>query len=365
MKRWWIVSAAVLAAIALAGAVFVLVPERPKPVTLAAIIPTSGPAAETAAVAKGLQLAAERINEAGGIAGRPVELVVRDTEGDVQKARLMFGKLEQEKQPLAYFSATSAVGRGLAPLAENSSAPLISLIATDPHVAEGRDWVYRFSPSAEEEARTLLRLVDSHENDRLGIAYVNDPSGRSILAAIAKQIPSDISYAPHSFRRDATSFEALARELLDFPAVVLAGFTDQVVRLNQALTEAGYTGHRYASSSATLPEIRGATAGLYVAAPALYNPNNVFASEVRQRYSDRFGEPISHYAANGYDALHIVAGLLREGPVERERLREAFSQGFIYPGVVGEIVVEEGNNSFGFELQPARVSRRWAVEFLP
>lgn len=365
MKRVWIAVAVAVLILGVGGAVAVLRPAEPEPVKVAAIVPMTGPASDTRAVANGLELAASRINRAGGVAGRPLELIMRDNGGDVQRARLLFGEMEQREKPLVYFSVTSAVGRGLAPIAENSDAPLISLVATDPYVAADRDWVFRFFPSAEEEARTILRLMETSEIDRLAIAYVNDPFGRSIRDAVRARLPEGVTVAPFGFPRSASRFSTLAEELLGYPAVLLAGFSDQVVKLNQALIEADYRGFRYAISSAALPSRRSAAQGLYVAAPALYNANNVFASEVNREYTREYGEAISHYAANGYDALHIVAGLLRDGPVTRDALRAALERGFIYPGVVGEVVVEPNSHSFGFELQPARITNSWSLEFLP
>ena len=75
------------AAGALGGAMLVPSPWRPvfgqeKPIKVGGIQPLTGPAAGGGLMAKvGQEVAAERINAAGGVNGRPLELIVEDSEG--------------------------------------------------------------------------------------------------------------------------------------------------------------------------------------------------------------------------------------------------------------------------------------------
>jgi ABC-type branched-subunit amino acid transport system substrate-binding protein len=100
-----------------------------------------------------------------------------------------------------------------------------------------------------------------------------------------------------------------------------------------------------------MPEANGA----YVAAPIIYNPNFLFAKEVKEKYETKYGKPFDHYAANGYDFVKLLAGLLEEQELSRERVRRLFEEGFVYSGVFGDLDVKPGEQDITFPLHPAQI----------
>ncbi len=70
-----------------------------EPVRIGVLFDLSGPTADAGRPSRlGVMMAADRLNKAGGIKGRPLELVIGDTVGDPAKATLLAGKLiDQDK----------------------------------------------------------------------------------------------------------------------------------------------------------------------------------------------------------------------------------------------------------------------------
>jgi ABC-type branched-subunit amino acid transport system substrate-binding protein len=60
-------------------------------------------------------------------------------------------------------------------------------------------------------------------------------------------------------------------------------------------------------------------------------------------------------AASGYDAIKIVAGLLRDHELSRESLREALAGGFIFNGSLGNLTLPAGEHNMAFGLFRARI----------
>ncbi|MDY7031654.1 MAG: hypothetical protein SVY10_07060 [Thermodesulfobacteriota bacterium] len=100
-----------------------------------------------------------------------------------------------------------------------------------------------------------------------------------------------------------------------------------------------------------MPEI----AGVYLAAPIIYNPNFLFAKEVHKKYEALYKKPLSHQAAKGYDFMKLLAGLLEDEEVSRENVKRLLEEGFIYPGVFGDLDVKPGEHDISLPLHPAQI----------
>ena len=61
------------------------------------------------------------------------------------------------------------------------------------------------------------------------------------------------------------------------------------------------------------------------------------------------------FAANGYDFLICIAGLLKDKEISRENLRFVLEEGFMYPGVFGVLDIKPGEHEIGFPSHPARI----------
>src|SRR5512147_1801230 len=132
---------AAFAAIALALAAHA----QPQPIRIGAFLAVTGPAAFLGdPEQKTLQLYVEKLNAAGGVLGRKLQLVSYDSAGDAEKARTFAKRLiEQDKVDVIVGGSTTGETMAVVPLVEAAGVPFISLagaiVITDPV----KKWVFK------------------------------------------------------------------------------------------------------------------------------------------------------------------------------------------------------------------------------
>ena len=94
--------------------------------------------------ARAKRMAADEINAAGGIAGRPLELVVADSKCNAEDGAAAYRKLTAEED-VKIILGTSCSGAmlGVAPLAEADGVILFSGLASNPAIADAGDYIFR------------------------------------------------------------------------------------------------------------------------------------------------------------------------------------------------------------------------------
>jgi ABC-type branched-subunit amino acid transport system substrate-binding protein len=96
----------------------------------------------------GLELAAGEVNDAGGVVGRPLELVIRDTAGDPQRAVTAVDELSRLGVVALAGEYHSVVARAAATKADALGLPfLCSSAVLDALTGEPTEWVARLAPA--------------------------------------------------------------------------------------------------------------------------------------------------------------------------------------------------------------------------
>src|ERR1017187_3687193 len=93
---------------------------------------------------KGIRLAAEEQNKAGGLLGKQVEIVTADTESSPEKTPNAILKLiEQDKVCAVLGEVASKLSLAAAPVAQRRQVPLLSPASTNPRVTQVGDYIFR------------------------------------------------------------------------------------------------------------------------------------------------------------------------------------------------------------------------------
>lgn len=156
------------------------------------IFPTSGTFAFLApAQAAGVATAVREINEAGGVAGVPVELIARDS-GDAsgQVAEASFADLVAQGVDAIIGPTSSVIAQRLAPLARQSKVPIVSPAATLPQLTDVRDAGY-LSRTIPAYGLQGLALAQEFAGKKVGLLYVDDPLGRSLRENLEAGLESE------------------------------------------------------------------------------------------------------------------------------------------------------------------------------
>lgn len=114
-------------------------------IKIGVIAPLTGNVAQYGvAVKEGVELKVKEINEAGGINGKKIELVIEDSKGDSNEAINIYKKLvSKDKVNLVIGEVISSASLAISDLAGTVKMPTISATSTSLDVTKGKDFVFR------------------------------------------------------------------------------------------------------------------------------------------------------------------------------------------------------------------------------
>ena len=119
----------------------------------------------------GLDLAVREVNGAGGILGRPLELIVRDTAADPQKAAAAVDELAELGVAALAGEYHSVVARAVAARADTLRLPfLCSSAVLDALTEQPTDWVARLPPAQSHGWRIYADFLRRAGHRRIAVA---------------------------------------------------------------------------------------------------------------------------------------------------------------------------------------------------
>lgn len=148
------------------------------PIRIGVIGPfTGGSAAMGVSMRQGIELAAGEINRAGGILGRPLQLVERDDQANNDRGARIAARLTgPDRVDAAVGLVNTGVALAALPYFEQARIPLILSVATGslltrlfapPEYAE--NYIFRVSPSTAVEVRKIAQIVRARGYRRIAI----------------------------------------------------------------------------------------------------------------------------------------------------------------------------------------------------
>jgi len=305
----------------------------------------------------GMLMAVDEINSHGGINGRLVELIIVDNESNPEKAKKAFLEIEETHAPLFYITSLSTVSTAVSPLAEEHEVVLM-IAATAREITVDKQWTYRYYPTAEIEAVPILQTLDDLDIKNLGILYLNDEYGRDVSNEIATRFEdSEGIVSKEPFEPNVIDFKESIAKLQNVDAIYVVAWPDYVEIIFKQLHEANYSGEILSTSDAVtfkiinMPEAD----GVYLAAPIIYDTKFLFASTVSENFELRYNKQFDYFAANGYDIIRLLGGLLQNEELTRENVKHILDEGFTYSGVFGSVDVLPGEHDMSFPLFPSQV----------
>jgi branched-chain amino acid transport system substrate-binding protein len=327
-------------------------------VPIGAVIAVTGPASSHVDVRDGMILAVEEVNHRGGINGRKIDLVVRDSESNPDVGVEAFEDIEKREKPIIYFSTSSMVSKAISPLTEKNGVVLMGLVVSDTNFTRDREWTYRFYPTSEDEVLSISYLTRYLKIERLGILYQDEAYGISVKDLLEADFTGGGGVVvAESFNVTDPDYTGSIQRLMDIEAVCIIGYSGNIAPALKQLRELGYSGIVIGSSGfaglvGEIPEVN----DIYIAAPTIYDEDYRYVMELKEKYKSKYNREITHYAATGYEAIHLMSGLLTGEELSRENVRAVLERGFIFPCVFGTIEVKQGEHDIPTPLVPAYVN---------
>lgn len=322
-------------------------------VPLGAILSLTGSGAPYGnSIQRGVDLAVEEINAAGGInveggGGKPIALTVHDTQSDAQVGVQRARELIEGGTVAVIGAVVSDVTLAIAPLFEEAEVILISPASSTPKLSDAGIFIYRNFPSDDLEA---LNTAD----------YIFNKSGLREAAVIAQQSEfglgqknafiqrfrllggREVGQESYPVNAGADDYQRVAESIAAAvpPAVYIAGYTEDTAAMAAALRAAGVDSALFGTGAvladALVAAAPGAVDGLIFPQPSF--DRNSEEDHIRQfvaAYEAAYGARPDVYAAHGYDAVKLLALAIQESGTDAQELRFYLNSMNPYPGVTG------------------------------
>ena len=156
------------------------VPTLKKPLVtykVGALLSVTGPAAWLGTPERNtVRMIEEEINEAGGINGHPLEVIVEDTVGDATKTVTAAKKLISKDEVLAIVGPSrSGTTMAVIPIVEEAEVPLVSCAAAEAIVVPVKRWVFK-TPQKDSDA--AIRIYEYMKEQGISkIAIITGTTG--------------------------------------------------------------------------------------------------------------------------------------------------------------------------------------------
>ncbi|HSE46602.1 MAG TPA: ABC transporter substrate-binding protein [Gemmatimonadales bacterium] len=343
-----------------------------KPIRIGLSLPLTDPA--VLPMTRGADLALRQINEAGGVNGRPLELVRRDDFGEPDSAVQVAAELYASDVVAVIGSAYSGATITAAPVYNGGRRPLVQLSpsASSPVLSEAGDYTFRicatdlaYGAALAQFAYNKLRLT------RAAVLYVNDEYGRGIRITFSeefKRLGGEVVEAdPFLFEKPDVSpyLDRIRKEARAQLLLIAANQAEGIPVLSQVrgarlglplLAGDGFVG---IEARDTLAD------GVYISAgylpSAITIANRTFVNSYRRAFPEA-GLPDQGGAAT-YDAVRLIAAAITEGGASRSGVRQALARVGngkpSFDGVVGRIAFDSNGDvpSLGVRIGMARGGR--------
>jgi branched-chain amino acid transport system substrate-binding protein len=309
----------------------------------------------------------ETLNQAGGIGGVPVELVVLDTEGDNTKAVLAAKKLIEKDGALAIIGPTTSGGSlAVLEVADKEGVPLVSCASSYKIVTPLRRWVFKVTHSDVLVVQKILAKLQKEGKKKIALISVSDgfgDSGRAELLAQAAKFGLEIA-ADERYGAGDTDMTAQLTKIKGSGAeAVICWGTNPgpaIIAKNRRQLDIAlplYESHGVASKK--FIELCGDAAegimlpvGKIVVADQLSDkdPQKPVLLAFKKDYEARFPkEQVSTFGGHGYDAALLVTGAMKRaaaaGAITRESIRIELEKTRGVPGIAGVFNLGEDDHN--------------------
>jgi branched-chain amino acid transport system substrate-binding protein len=328
------------------------------PIKIGAILGISGRFAFVGEPQKqALELAQERINADGGIAGRQVEFVVYDDEVDETKSVPLANRLISEDKVVAIIGPSITVpALAIQPIVERAKIPNMTL--TSKAIWEGKDgsYVFHTTPREEVEVKSVLSFIkDELKVTKVGVIYDRQPYGTGNLAFI-KQFAPEFGLqvvSEEGIENNDTNADAQVQRVRAAGAETVVVWVGDPAASSvvKAINQAGWTVPVLGSSAIAGPrfaELAGPAAeGVY--SNSTYDTKAPPANQKTflDEFTAKFNGPPTQFAAFAYDSAYVLKGAIEAagGKTDGESIRKGIIDMPAYEGVVATYDFADDNHN--------------------
>ena len=344
------------------------------PIKIGSILSVTGPAAFLGdPELKTMQLYVEKINKAGGVLGRPLELVHYDDGSDASKANGFAKRLiESDKIDVLVGGTTTGSTMSIIPLVEKAGVPFISLAGAVVIVEPVKKFVFK-TPHTDRMAAEKV-FEDMRKRNITKVALLSETSGfgqsgkkeaENVVGKYGITLVANETYGPKD-----TDMSPQLTKIKNTPGVqavfifglgqgpAIATKNYKQLSINLPL----YNAHGVASEG--FIKLAGPAAnGVRLPAAALLvanklpdnDPQKPVAVAYTKAFTEKWKTDVSTFGGHAYDGLMIaIDAIKRAGGTDKAKVRDAIEATKGYVGT-GGVVNMSPTDHMGLDLSAFRM----------
>ena len=337
-----------------AAALLPAVPAQAKTIKIGAILAVSGPASFLGGPeARTIEMLAKEVNARGGVAGNKVELIIKDSGANPEKAISFAKQLIEEDHVFAIIGpSTSGETMKVKKIAEQGKTILISCAAAEVIVNPVAEYVFKTPQKDSDAVRKIYGEMKKRGISKIAVLAGNTGFGKAGKVQLTKLAPEFGIHilATEVYDKKSTDLSAVVAKLMankEIQAVVNWSIVPAQGILAKNMRQAGWNVPLFQShgfGNVKYIEAGGAAAeGIVFPAGRLLNPavlpDNDPQKEVllayKQKYEATYHEPVSTFGGHGYDAFKILCRAIEMAGPDREKARAAIERIKDFPATGG------------------------------
>ncbi|WP_458756967.1 ABC transporter substrate-binding protein [Afipia sp. TerB] len=344
-------------------------------IKVGSVLSVTGPASFLGAPEdKTMRMYVDKINAAGGINGKKIELIIYDDGGDANKARTFATRLVDDDKVVAMVGgSTTGTSMAMIPVFEEAKIPFISFAGAIEVVDPVRKYVFKTPHTDKMACEKIFENLKARKLTKIGLISGTGGFGASMHAQCLKvapnygiQVIADETYGPRD--SDMTAQLTKIKNTAGVQAVVNPGFgqgpaivTRNYAQLGMSATPL-YQSHGVASKS--FIDLAGKAAdGVRLPAAALLvaeklpdsDPQKKVVVDYKKTYEDTAKQPVSTFGGHAYDGLMIfVEAAKRANSADPAKIRDEIEKTKGFVGT-GGIVNMSPTDHLGLDLSAFRM----------
>jgi branched-chain amino acid transport system substrate-binding protein len=318
-------------------------------IKVGAILAVTGPASNLGAPeARTLEMLVEDVNSKGGIIGRKVELILKDSGGSPEKAVSFAKQLIEEDKVFAIIGpSTSGETMAIKNIAEEGKTLLISCAAAEVIVNPLAKYVFKVAPKDSYAVVKIFEQMKKMNISKIGVLSSNTGFGKAGKEQLEKLAPEHgiqilISEVYDKMATDLTAevtklkamrVQAIVNWSIEPAQSIVIKNARQIGLKVPIFQSHGFANINYCKMCGPAAEGVIFPASRIVVADVL--PDKHVQKPVilayKRAYETKYNEDISTFGGHTYDALMLLARAIREAGYDREKVRNSFEniKGFI------------------------------------
>lgn len=332
-------------------------------IKIGAIFAVTGPASFLGAPeARTAEMLVDQINAGGGVLGKQIELIVKDSGANPAKAISFAKQLIEEEQVLAIIGpTTSGETMQIKGICETNRMILVSCSAAEVIVNPVAKYVFKTPQKDSQAVAWIFNTMKEMGISRIGVLSGNTgfgKAGKEQLEELAPTAGIEIAIS-EVYDKSATDLSGVLAKVKAqnvqavvnwsiVPAQSIVAKNMKQIGMDVPLFQShGFGNIKYVQQAGEAGEGILFPAGRLLIVDELPagHPQKAPLAKYKKDYEEKYGEDVSTFGGHAYDALMIVVeGIKKAGTIDREAVRNAIETlEFVGTGGVFRFSAEDHN----------------------